>query len=116
VVKVLFQQRALDAWGMRRFKGEMEALARIDHPGVVSVIDFGNLPDEMPFLVMQYVPGTSLNELIPRGGMPLGRMGHIVRQIGRALSAAHAAGVCHRDLKPANIMVQTLAHGKSRLS
>ena len=115
VVKVLFQQRALDAWGLKRFKGEMEALARIDHPGVVSVIDFGNLPDEMPFLVMQYVPGTSLSELIPRGGMPLGRMGHIVRQIGRALSAAHAAGVCHRDLKPANIMVQTLADGEEQV-
>jgi serine/threonine protein kinase len=115
VVKVLFKQRALDAWGLKRFKGEMEALARIDHPGVVSVIDFGNLPDEMPFLVMQYVPGTSLSELIPRGGMPLGRMAHIVRQIGRALSAAHAAGVCHRDLKPANIMVQTLADGEEQV-
>src|ERR1017187_10086796 len=57
VVKVLFQQRAGDAWSLKKFKGEMEALARIDHPGVVSVMDFGDLPDEMPFLVMQYVAG-----------------------------------------------------------
>lgn len=115
VVKVLFQQRASDAWSLKKFKGEMEALARIDHPGVVSVVDFGNLPDEMPFLVMQYVSGASLRDLIPRGGMPLARMAQIVQQIGRALSAAHAAGVCHRDLKPANIMVQTHADGEEQV-
>ena len=115
VVKILFQQRARDAWSLKRFKGEMEALARIDHPGVVSVVDFGCLPDETSFLVMQYVSGTSLRELIPRGGMPLARMAHIVQQIGRALSAAHSAGVCHRDLKPANIMVQTHADGEEQV-
>ena len=115
VVKVLFQQRAGDAWSLKKFKGEMEALARIDHPGVVSVMDFGDLPDEMPFLVMQYVAGASLRDLIPRGGIPLARMARIVQQIGRALSAAHAAGVCHRDLKPANIMVQTLADGEDQV-
>src|SRR5450631_3076779 len=71
VVKVLFQQHALDAWSLKKFKGEMEALARIDHPGVVSVMDFGQLPGEMPFLVMQYVAGRSLRDVIPRGGLPL---------------------------------------------
>ena len=115
VVKVLFRQRANDAWSLKKFKGEMEALARIDHPGVVSVVDYGHLPDEIPFLVMQYVSGTSLQDLILRGGMPFERMSHIVRQEGRALSAAHNAGVCHLDLKPANIMVQTHAGGEEQV-
>jgi serine/threonine-protein kinase len=93
----------------------MEALARIDHPGVVSVMDFGHLSDGRPFLVMQYVPGKPLRELIPREGMPLGRMAAIVLQTGRALTAAHEVGVCHRDLKPANIMVQPLTGGEEQV-
>lgn len=109
VVKVLLERRAEDAWSLKKFHEEMEALARIDHPGVVSVVDFGHLPDNRPFLVMQYVSGSPLRELNPRNGMPLARMASIVQQTGRALTAAHEAGVCHRDLKPANVMVQTLS-------
>jgi len=107
VVKILRKRRSEDAWSLKKFKGEMEALARIDHPGVVAVVDFGHLEDERPFLVMQYVAGTSLRALIQPGGMPLERMADIVRQAARALTAAHEVGVCHRDLKPENIMVQT---------
>ena len=91
VVKVLQKRRSEDAWSLKKFRGEMEALARIDHPGVVAVVDFGRLDDERPFLVMQYIAGRS----------------DIVRQAARALTAAHEVGVCHRDLKPENIMVQT---------
>src|SRR5271157_5803184 len=68
VVKVLLERRAEDAWSLKKFREEMEALARIDHPGVVTVIDFGYLPDRRPFLVMQYVLGISLRDLITRGG------------------------------------------------
>jgi serine/threonine protein kinase/tetratricopeptide (TPR) repeat protein len=109
VVKILQKRRSEDAWSLKKFRGEMEALARIDHPGVVTVVDFGHLEDERPFLVMQYVPGRSLRASIPPEGMPLNRVADIVRQAGRALTAAHEAGVCHRDLKPENIMVQTRA-------
>lgn len=109
VVKILQKRRSEDAWSLKKFRGEMEALARIDHPGVVTVVDFGHLEDERPFLVMQYVDGKSLRALIPQGGMPLQRMADLVRQAARALTAAHEVGVCHRDLKPENIMVQTRA-------
>src|SRR5271165_1251058 len=74
VVKVLLKRRSADAWSLKKFRNEMEALARIDHPGVVSVIDFGYLADERPFLVMQYVSGRPLRALIPRGGMPAERV------------------------------------------
>jgi eukaryotic-like serine/threonine-protein kinase len=112
VIKVLLERRAADAWSVKRFRSEMEALARIDHPGVVTIVDFGNLPDGRPFLVMQYIDGSSLRELTPRNGMPLARVADIIQQTGRALTAAHEAGVCHRDLKPANVMVQTLTGGE----
>ena len=107
VVKVLNEQRADDSWSLRKFRSEMEALARIEHPNVVTVTDFGQTPDGKPFLVMQYIAGENLRRLIPRDGMPLARVAYIIRQIGRALSAAHDAGVCHRDLKPENVIVQT---------
>jgi TolB-like protein/tRNA A-37 threonylcarbamoyl transferase component Bud32/tetratricopeptide (TPR) repeat protein len=109
VVKVLQKRRSEDAWSLKKFKGEMQALARIDHPGVVAVVDFGHLDDERPFLVMQYVAGKSLRSLIRQGSMPLPRVANIVRQAARALTAAHEVGVCHRDLKPENIMVQTIS-------
>jgi serine/threonine-protein kinase len=115
VVKVPLKRGSEDSWSLKKFKGEMEALARIDHPGVVTVVDFGFVDDERPFLVMQYVSGRSLRELIPRGGMPLERMAAIVQQAARALTAAHEVGVCHRDIKPENIMVQTLSDGEEQV-
>lgn len=112
VVKYLRKDRADDAWSLKKFRVEMEALARIDHPGVVNVIDCGQLTDGTPFLVMQYVQGEQLRNLIPRAGMRLARAAEIVRQIGRALSATHQVGVCHRDLKPENVIVQSGAGGE----
>lgn len=115
VVKVLLKHRSEDAWSLNKFRSEMEALARIDHPGVVAVVDFGRLEDGRPFLVMQYISGKSLRELIPQAGMPLARLADIVRQTGRALTAAHDVGVCHRDLKPENIMVQSRTDGEEQV-
>jgi serine/threonine-protein kinase len=111
VIKCLRKDRADDAWSLNKFRTEMEALARIEHPGVVSVIDCGHLADGTPFLAMQYVQGDQLRKLI-RSGMPLARAAEIVRQIGRALYAAHQVGVCHRDLKPENVIVQSTPDGE----
>lgn len=111
VVKILHDFRTHHSWALKKFQDEMEALARIDHPNVVSVLDYGYGPDNKPFLVMQYIRGRSLREMLPRDGLPLGQVAHIMKQAGRALSAAHEAGVCHRDLKPENIMIQSDAHG-----
>jgi TolB-like protein/aminoglycoside phosphotransferase (APT) family kinase protein len=105
VVKILLDVRTEDAWALRKFRDEVEALARIDHPNVVAVIDSGETSGGKPFLVMQYVAGAPLRQAIPREGMPLPRIANIIRQTGLALSAAHRAGVCHRDLKPENIIV-----------
>ncbi len=115
VVKVLNEHRSTDSWSLKKFKSEMEALARIDHPNVVSVFDFGYRADGKPFLVMQYVAGKPLRLLIPAEGLPLGQVAQIMKQTGRALTAAHEMGVCHRDLKPENIIIQSDVHGEEQV-
>src|ERR1700687_202905 len=99
VVKILRDLRD-DGWARKKFVAECEALARINHPGVVQVLDDGETTDHQPFLVMQFVDGATLRSAIGASGMDLGRVGRIVEQIGQALTAAHEHGVVHRDLKP----------------
>jgi class 3 adenylate cyclase/tRNA A-37 threonylcarbamoyl transferase component Bud32 len=106
VVKVLLEEMSEDAWMRQKFFQEMEALARIDHPGVVGVLDTGQTPEGKQFLVMQYVEGQNLRSAVQAGGMPLDKAASLLRQIAQALGAAHDVGVWHRDLKPENIMLQ----------
>ncbi|MEK6337444.1 MAG: protein kinase [Acidobacteriota bacterium] len=115
VVKTLLDKQIRDEWSVRKFKQEMEALARMDHPSIVGIFDTGQLPDGLPYIVMQYVDGSSLRSLISPEGMDFYRAANFVRQIGRALGAAHERGILHRDLKPENIMVQTLADGEEQV-
>src|SRR4051794_39249636 len=93
----------------RRFEREAEAAARLDHPNIVAVTDFGRTVDGMLFLVMELLQGQSLTATIRPDGagrpMPVERALHIERQILRALEHAHASGIVHRDLKPDNIML-----------
>ena len=115
VVKCLHDAETGNEWSLKKFKQEMEALARIDHPSIVGVFDTGQLPDGKPYIVMQYVDGCSLRSLITPEGMDFWRAANIIRQIGRALSTAHDRGILHRDLKPENIMVQTLGDGEEQV-
>src|ERR1039458_10563907 len=100
VVKVPNERRSHDARHLKKFRREMEALSRIDHPNVVGVIDYWEAEDRQQYLVMQFVPGETLRALIRREALPLPVIASIVQQIGRALAAAHEAGVIHRDIKP----------------
>ncbi len=107
VVKVLRNNELTDDWRKKKFRQELEALARIDHPSVVGVLDSGETPQGSPYIVMQYIDGVSLRTLLTADGMPFERVANLIKQVGKALSAAHEAGILHRDLKPENIMVQT---------
>jgi len=111
VVKVLLEEASLAPYIQKKFQQEIEALARIDHPGIVGVLDVGETPEGKPFLVMQFVEGVTLRSLITAGGVKLRNASRIVLQICQALTAAHEKGVYHRDLKPENIMLQTLPDG-----
>jgi serine/threonine protein kinase len=115
VVKVLLEQFGDDDthhWVLRKFREEVEALARIDHPGVVGVMHAGELADGRPFIVMQYIEGGSLRALMKQGPMASARAANILRQVGHAVASAHGRGIIHRDLKPENIMLQSLEEGE----
>ena len=115
VVKVLLEKQNQNEWVRKKFMQEMEALARIDHPGIINVLDYGDLPNGTQYLVMQFIEGKTLRDSIPEGGMEMSRASNLLRQIGQALAAAHEKGVWHRDLKPENIMISTLAGGEEHV-
>ncbi len=115
VVKVLLDEAYQSEYVVQKFHQEVEALSRIDHPGIVGIIDAGKLENGRPFIVMQYVEGMTLRSLINAEGMNLERVGEILKQTGRALTAAHQRGIFHRDLKPDNIMLQDLGHGEEQV-
>jgi serine/threonine protein kinase len=115
VIKVLLEKSLQNSWVVQKFQQEKEALARVDHPGVVGVLDTGELPDGKPYLVMQFIDGVTLRSQIKPEGIPLERAAELLKQIGRALKAAHDKGIFHRDLKPENIMLQSYGGGEEQV-
>jgi hypothetical protein len=105
-LKVL--QFAPDAESKQRFLTEAEALARLSHPNIPQVYDFGDA-DGLLYLAVEYVEGRSLRQIMPEG-KPLNPdypdyAAEIIRHVGTALSYAHQRGVIHRDVKPSNILI-----------
>jgi eukaryotic-like serine/threonine-protein kinase len=97
-----------------RFTNEAQAAGRLHHPGIVSVFDVGESPENQdPYIVLEYVSGESLNRILSREKkLPLHRALELAREIADALDYAHAQGVIHRDIKPANILVTEAGHAK----
>ena len=105
-VKVLRPSLAADEKIVARFSREARAASRISHPNALMVTDFGEDENGIVFLVMEYLSGRTLKQLIrEEGPLPLPRVVDITRQVGDALNAAHQQGVIHRDLKSDNIML-----------
>ncbi|HKO98582.1 MAG TPA: serine/threonine-protein kinase [Pyrinomonadaceae bacterium] len=111
VIKTLLPASFQKDYLVRKFRQEVEALSRIDHPGVVNVLGAGALPDGKLYIGMQYVNGVTLRSQIPDEGMNFERAASILTQVGAALDDVHAKRIFHRDLKPENIMLQTLTGG-----
>lgn len=104
--KVLFSHLSWEPDSLRRFRQEAQAVAAISHPNVVSVFDFGVLPSGEPFIVMEYVDGQSLKELlVERSLLSWTGATDIFTQACMALQAAHLLGIIHRDVKPGNILI-----------
>ena len=101
-IKVLPAERMADETRRRRFAQEARAASALNHPNIVTIYEIESA-DGIDFIVMEYVPGKSLDLLIPRQGMRLGETLRIAISIADAVARAHAAGIVHRDLKPANV-------------
>ena len=95
VIKILLEKSFQNSWVVQKFQQEKEALARVDHPGVVGILDTGELTNGKPYLVMQYIDGVTLRSQIKPEGIPLERASELIKQIGRALSAAQRSLSAH---------------------
>ena len=108
-VKILRSDLARDPSFVTRFNKEALAVAALNHPGIVSVYDSGKEDTPggpMPYMVMEYVEGNTLRDIIHRGErFPLQRAVEIVEGILIALQYSHKSGIVHRDIKPGNIMI-----------
>ena len=103
-LKILRPQTTEDPSFAERFSREARALARLNHPNIVAVYDFGRAGD-LPYLVMEYVGGSTLRQVVRAGKLSPRETLDIVVQICEALQFAHDQGVVHRDIKPENILL-----------
>ena len=105
-LKVVRPELLDDADARRRFKREAQIVARLQHPGIVSIFDFGTLAGGGAYLVMELVRGEDLRRVLQREGrLDLARATRILAATCAAIEAAHHEGVLHRDLKPENILL-----------
>jgi len=104
-VKVLLGHLVGSASMRSRFEREARIVARLRHPAIVTIHDFGVLRSNHAYLIMEYLEGQTLRKVIQAGPQPLERVREIMRPVCEAVDTAHKAGVIHRDLKPENVMV-----------
>ncbi len=107
-IKILLAEIAADATQVARFEREAIASARLSHPGIIQVHDFGKTDAGVAYLVMELISGQTLSSVLDRSRLTPKRAVDIVDQALAALAAAHGAGIIHRDLKPANLMLVPL--------
>ncbi len=105
-IKVISSEYADSTEAIQRFHTEAKAAAKLRSRYVVQVYDDGETPEGLPYIVMEYLEGESLEDRIVReGDVPLAEAVRIATHVGRALARAHGRGIVHRDLKPANIFI-----------
>ena len=115
VVKLLHDFWSSEDWMRRRFREEAGVLTRLDHPGIVSLIDAGEIEDGRLFLVLPFHEGRTLRDALAAGPLEAGFAASVLREIGEAVGYAHAQGVVHRDLKPENMLLVRRVDGEHSL-
>jgi tetratricopeptide (TPR) repeat protein len=111
-VKIVHPYLLADESSVARFLTEARAASQLNHPNSISVFDFGRTDDGQPYLVMEFLKGQDLAQILARENvLPLSRIVDIVHQVLAALGEAHALGIVHRDLKPENIVIQPQRRG-----
>jgi serine/threonine-protein kinase len=113
-----FDPRANNATRLSRFKREANALARLKHPNIVSIVDFGIIKSsQLPFIVMEYIEGITLRKMLnQKGTLKESQAIHITKQLCLGLYEAHSQGIIHRDLKPENIIIRELDNNELLVS
>lgn len=115
-VKVLLPHLAINPKNLKRFEQEARAASALAHPNVIAIHDFGASPEGQPYLVMDYLEGKGLNDLIHQDGvLAVDRSLGIFIQACDALALAHEKGIVHRDLKPSNIMITADSTGEDQV-
>ena len=105
-VKILDKELADDPIGRKRFVREAQAAARISHPSVTSVFSVGDLDNATPYIEMEYVEGSNLDEALQsQGKFDVAKTRRLLAQLAGALAAAHDNRIIHRDVKPANVLL-----------
>ncbi len=105
-IKMMHPQYVSSASNLKRFQQEAQAASALSHPNILAVFDFGLTPAGAPYLVMDFLEGTNLAEVLDELGLlPATRATNIFAQACAGLAHAHSKGVIHRDLKPGNIML-----------
>ena len=112
-IKALKSTRLSSAEDRARFHREAQAISRIDHPNVVMLFEVVEA-EEGVFLVLQYVRGRTLRELMQAGPISVEEALSIASDVASGLGAAHALGLVHRDVKPENVMVTPEGRAKTR--
>jgi serine/threonine protein kinase len=114
-VKLVHAGRTANPAWLRRFGREARALARLNHENIVLTYDFGVVDDEVAYLVMEFVRGTTLRTEIDRGPIPPATAALWFWGLLEGVKAAHAAGIVHRDLKPENLLISRPQDGRTQI-
>jgi serine/threonine protein kinase len=112
-IKVLSHHCASEPDLIRRFVEEARAANLIQHPHIIDIFSFSQLPDGRHYFVMEFLDGQSMAEAIDQQSLQPGELRRLLGQICGALEASHRAGIVHRDLKPENIWIARPPHGES---
>jgi hypothetical protein len=103
-VKMLLRRDLASPADLARFRSEAEAAARLDHPGIVAILEVGE-HDGLPFYSMRFIEGTTLARRLAEGSITVREGALLLAKVADAIQAAHGRGVLHRDLKPSNILI-----------
>lgn len=111
-VKVIHRDLLSDTTAVRRFIKEARMMSMLNHPNALSVVDYGNTREGVPYMITEFLRGQDLRTLFESAGpMPFDRVAGVLLQVLDALAEAHRLGIVHRDVKPDNIVIDPLRSG-----